>query len=141
MQQRLRPHWFHQIDHGTERAGRCLRQGHQTTGPNAEGRNLSNFAVVISLASQGGSLVWASAIMTAFAFGVSSIILALAFGTREVIMKRQAAMRLLAGKAKPIMGITFLLVGGGLLFGVDHVLEGWSLDLLPVWLQDFSVSV
>ena len=95
----------------------------------------------ISLASQGANIIWAGAIMTAFAFGVSSIILALAFGTREVILKRQAAMRALAGRAKPILGITFLLVGTGLLFGVDHVLEGWALDLLPEWLQDFSVSI
>ncbi len=95
----------------------------------------------IALASQGDDVIRAGAIMTAFAFGVSSIMLALAFGAREVVMKRQAAMRALAGKAKPILGITFLLVGVGILSGVDYVLQGWLLDLLPVWLQDFSVSV
>jgi len=94
----------------------------------------------ISLASQGQSIVWAGAIMTAFAFGVSAVMLALAFGTREIIVQRQVALRKLADKAKPIMGITFLLVGAGILFGLDHWLENVVLDLLPAWLQDLSVS-
>jgi cytochrome c biogenesis protein CcdA len=95
----------------------------------------------ISLASQGQDVIWSGAIMTAFALGVSTIVLALAFGTREVVVKRQRALRLLAGKAKPILGITFLLVGMGILFGVDHWLENQLLDILPAWLQDLSVSV
>ena len=95
----------------------------------------------ISLASQGQDIIWAGAIMTAFALGVSAIVLALAFGTREIVAKRQQALRLLAGKAKTILGITFLLVGMGILFGVDHWLENQVLDILPVWLQDLSVSV
>jgi len=95
----------------------------------------------ISLASQGQNIAWAGAIMAAFALGVSTVMLALAFGTREIIVQRQAALRKLANKAKPIMGITFLLVGAGILLGLDHWLEGVLLDLLPVWLQDLSVSV
>lgn len=95
----------------------------------------------ISLASQGNDIVWAGAIMTAFAFGVSSIMLALAFGTREIILKRQTALRQLASKAKPILGITFLCVGLGILFGVDHWLEAMFLDLMPAWIQDISVSL
>jgi sulfite exporter TauE/SafE len=79
--------------------------------------------------------------MMAFALGVSAMMLALAFGTREVVAKRQQALRLLAGKAKLILGITFLLVGAGILFGVDHWLESQVLDILPEWLQDLSVSV
>ncbi|MDP6873828.1 MAG: cytochrome c biogenesis CcdA family protein [Alphaproteobacteria bacterium] len=95
----------------------------------------------ISLASQGRDVIWAGAIMMAFALGVSAMMLALAFGTREVVAKRQQALRLLAGKAKLILGITFLLVGAGILFGVDHWLESQVLDILPEWLQDLSVSV
>ncbi|MDP6564001.1 MAG: cytochrome c biogenesis CcdA family protein [Alphaproteobacteria bacterium] len=95
----------------------------------------------ISLASQGEDVIWAGAIMTAFAFGVSAIILALAFGTREVIAGRQQSLRWLAGRAKPVLGITFLCVGLAIAFGLEHRLEAWVLDLLPEWLQDFSVSV
>lgn len=95
----------------------------------------------ISLASQGRDLFWAGAIMTAFALGVSTIILALGFGTREIIARRQSALRMLAGKARVILGITFVCVGLGILFGLDRDLEAWLLDVLPVWLQDLSVSV
>ncbi len=95
----------------------------------------------ISLASQGQDIFWAAAIMAAFALGISSVILALAYGAREVIARRQKTLRRLTGKAKPILGITFLCVGLGIIFGLDHWLESWLLDVLPVWLQDFSVSI
>lgn len=95
----------------------------------------------ISLAAQGQDIIWSGAIMTSFAIGVSTVMLALAFGAREVIGKRQNVLRWLSGKAKPILGVTFLCVGLGILFGLDHWLEGWLLDVLPEWLQDFSVSV
>jgi cytochrome c-type biogenesis protein len=42
---------------------------------------------------------------------------------------------------KPLLGITFLCVGVAILLGLDHWLEGQILDILPEWLQDFSVSI
>lgn len=95
----------------------------------------------ISLASQGQDLFRTGGIMAAFALGVSSIMLILAYGTRRVIVRRQQALRRLAARAKPIMGITFLAVGIGILFELDRWLEGWFLNLMPIWLQDLSVSV
>ncbi len=95
----------------------------------------------IALASQGESLLWATAIMTAFAMGVSTTILALGYGARAAIMRRQAAMRLIAEKSRPIMGLVFLLVGVALLFKVHHMFEAWALGVLPAWLIDFSVSI
>ncbi|MCP4073103.1 MAG: cytochrome c biogenesis protein CcdA [Hyphomicrobiales bacterium] len=95
----------------------------------------------ISLASQGNSLTWAALIMTSFAAGISTIILALAYGAREAIRKRQASMRLLAEKAKPIMGTTFLVVGIMIFFKWNQLIEAWLLDLMPFWLQDLSVVI
>jgi cytochrome c biogenesis protein CcdA len=95
----------------------------------------------ISLASQGQEIAWSGAIMTSFAFGVSTIILALAFGAREVIVRRQNLLRRLSQKAKPVLGLTFLGVGLAILFGLDHWLEEHLLNLLPVWFQDLSVSI
>jgi len=94
----------------------------------------------ISLASQGESLLWVFAIMTSFALGVSSIILLLGYGTGEAIRRRQQQLRGLAERAKPIMGITFLLVGIMIFFKFHHVIEGWLLDILPFWLQDLSIK-
>ncbi len=95
----------------------------------------------ISLASQGNSLTWAALIMTSFAAGISTIILALAYGAREAISKRQGSMKLLAEKAKPIMGTTFLAVGIMIFLKWNQVIEAWLLDLMPFWLQDLSVVI
>lgn len=95
----------------------------------------------ISLASQGKSIAWAGAIMAFFALGVSTIIVALAFGAREVIVRRQSALRQVAARAKAILGITFFCVGGAIILGLDHWLEGQLLNMLPIWIQDLSVSV
>ncbi len=95
----------------------------------------------ISLASQGQDIAWAGAIMSFFALGVSTVMIALAFGAREVIVRRQIALQQLANRAKLILGITFLCVGTAILLGFNYWLEGQLLDILPIWLQDFSVSV
>lgn len=95
----------------------------------------------ISLASQGGSLLWAGAIMTSFAAGISTIILALAYGARETILKRQGQMRAFAQNAKPIMGVIFLGVGMMIFFKWHQRIEGWLLDIMPIWLQDLSIVI
>lgn len=94
----------------------------------------------ISLASQGQNLFWVFLIMLSFALGVSSVILILGYGTGEAIRKRQHTLRGLANKAKPIMGITFLLVGLMIFFKLHYFIEAWLIDFLPIWLQDLSVK-
>ncbi|KMW60421.1 Cytochrome c-type biogenesis protein CcdA [Candidatus Rhodobacter oscarellae] len=93
----------------------------------------------IGLASQGESVARAGAIMLFFALGVSSIILALGYGARSVIQRRQAWMRGIAAKARPILGAVFIVVGVGLLLRVHHMLEFWAIQMLPTWLIDLSV--
>ena len=95
----------------------------------------------ISLASQGESLGRAGAIMVAFALGVSTIIVALGYGARSAIQKRQAAMRVIAAKSRPIMGVVFVAVGTAILFKVHHMIEIWAIQTLPPWLSDLSVSL
>jgi len=93
----------------------------------------------IALASEGNNLPWATAIMVAFAMGVSTIILALATVSREALMRRRDALQSLSVYARPIMG--WLLVGLGLfiLFGLHHVVEAWAVETLPYWFQDLSI--
>jgi cytochrome c biogenesis protein CcdA len=95
----------------------------------------------IALAAQGERLLHAGAIMAAFALGVSTLIIGLGFGARGAIMKRQGALRALAGRARPAMGIVFLVVGAALFFGLHYRIEAWMLDHMPYWLQDLSVSL
>ena len=93
----------------------------------------------ISLASQGGSLIRAGAIMTTFALGVTSVMLALAYGARAALMRRRAAMQTMAARARPLMGLTLVAVGLMIFFELHHAVEAWALSVLPVWLQDLSV--
>ncbi|MEM8630675.1 MAG: cytochrome c biogenesis CcdA family protein [Pseudomonadota bacterium] len=95
----------------------------------------------ISLASQGESLLWAGAIMTAFAAGVSTIILALGYGTRRALQNRKALMMKIATRARPILGVTFVAVGLAILLRLHHAIEFWALDNLPTWLTDLSVAL
>ncbi|TYB77798.1 cytochrome c biogenesis CcdA family protein [Maritimibacter fusiformis] len=89
----------------------------------------------ISLASQGGSLAWAGAIMVAFALGVSTLILAIGYGLRATALRR------MAGIARPVLGVAFILVGLAILFRLHHVAEAWAVQNLPAWLIDLSVSI
>jgi cytochrome c-type biogenesis protein len=95
----------------------------------------------ISLASQGESLLRAGAIMLAFALGVSTVIVALGYGARSVIQKRQAWMRSVALRSRPILGGVFVAVGVGILLRVHHMIEYWAIQTLPPWLIDLSVSL
>jgi len=95
----------------------------------------------IALASTGESLGLAFAIMVFFALGVSTIILALSYGARSAIQARQASLRALAEKSRPVMGVVFVVVGLMLFFQFHHVIEAWALDVLPPWLIDLSVSI
>ena len=95
----------------------------------------------ISLASQGESLGWATAIMISFALGVSTIVLAVGYGARALLQRNQAMMRRIAEVSRPVLGAVFVLVGCAILLGVQHMIEGWALQVLPAWLIDLSVSL
>ncbi|MEM8837728.1 MAG: cytochrome c biogenesis CcdA family protein [Pseudomonadota bacterium] len=94
----------------------------------------------IALASQGENLGFVTLIMIAFSLGVSTFIIGLGLGARETLRARAMVFSGLAERSKPIIGITFIAVGAMLLLQVHHALEGWLLDIMPIWLQDLSVS-
>jgi cytochrome c-type biogenesis protein len=94
----------------------------------------------ISLASQGKDLLWAFAIMSSFALGVSSVILALGYGTRKAIGIRQKNLHGIAARAKPIMGITYLVVGTMIFFKLHYIIEGWLVNVIPNWFLNLSTN-
>jgi cytochrome c-type biogenesis protein len=72
---------------------------------------------------------------------VSTLIVGLAYGAKSAIRRRQTLLRPLAERAKPVMGLTFVVVGLALWFGLNHVIDRWLIENLPTWLIDFSVSI
>lgn len=95
----------------------------------------------IALASTGDGLGRAAAIMTAFAAGVATLILAAAYGLRGWLRRNAGRMAALSARARPVMGWAFMAVGLGLFFGLNHVIEGLALRVLPAWLVDLSVRL
>lgn len=95
----------------------------------------------IALASSGDSLGRAAAIMVAFALGVSAIMLVLAYGARSALQQRTNWMRGIASKAKPILGVTFVIVGIALWFGLFQYIEIWAIRNLPTWFNDLSILI
>jgi cytochrome c biogenesis protein CcdA len=95
----------------------------------------------IAMASQGEKLARAGAVMGAFALGVSSLMLLIAYGARQWVRRNMVRMRAFAERSKPALGIAFVLIGLGLLFQVNHAIDAWMIENLPVWLVDFSVSI
>lgn len=93
----------------------------------------------ISLASQGKSLFWAFLIMLFFAAGVSTLILGIGLGSKSLIRKRAAALRGIAERSKPLIGLVFIGVGLMILTRFHHVLEYWVISALPYWITEFSV--
>ena len=95
----------------------------------------------IGLAASGEGLGQAAATMLVFGAGVSTVLMALAYGSRQAVGARRERLAAWMPWAKPLMGATLLVVGVAVLFHIDRTIEGWLLDVMPVWLQDLSVSV
>ena len=95
----------------------------------------------IGLAASGENLGHAALTMLTFGVGVSTVLLALAYGSREILNARRERLMRWMPWAKPVMGVTLVVVGAGILFHFDRLVEGWVLDRMPAWLQDLSVSV
>ena len=95
----------------------------------------------IALASQGDNLIWAGAIMVAFAAGVSTLILGLGLGAKNAIRSRANALRAIAEKSKPAMGVIFIAVGLMILLGVHKMIDAWAIQHLPFWFQDLSIAL
>jgi len=94
----------------------------------------------IALASAGESLFWAFLIMVGFALGVSTLIIGIGMGAQSAIRARAQALRGLAQKSRPIMGVVFVAVGVMILTGTHHVIEAWAIQSLPYWFQDLSIA-
>ena len=95
----------------------------------------------IALAATGEHLGQVGLTMLAFGIGVSTVLMALAYGSREILIARRERLMSWMPRAKPVMGVTLLVVGVSVFFHLDRMIESRLLDLMPYWLIDLSVSV
>ena len=94
----------------------------------------------VGLASQGKNIGQAALIMVMFAAGVAVVMLALAYGARATLLKRRNAMRAAASWTKPLMGAVLVGIGLIILTNFQHRIESWALSVLPLSVQNLSVT-
>lgn len=95
----------------------------------------------IALASTGERLGHATAIMTAFALGVSTLIVLGAYAAHGWMSRNTARLAAISARAKPLLGIVFVAVGLALYLRLNHVVDAWLIEVLPAWLIDLSVAI
>ena len=95
----------------------------------------------IALAAEGNNLIWATAIMTSFAIGVSGVILVLGTLSREALFRQRERLQRLSPYIRPITGVVLVTLGLALWFDLHKSVEFWALETLPYWLTEFSVSL
>ena len=95
----------------------------------------------IALASTGERLGHATAIMTAFALGVSTLIVLGAYAAHSWMRRNTGRLAAFSARAKPLLGIVFVSVGLALYFRLNHIVDAWLIEVLPAWLVDLSVAL
>lgn len=94
----------------------------------------------IALASQGEGFGYAAAVMFAYSLGIAAIMIAFGYGGVALMGRHGATLRALAQRSHTILGVVFVALGFILFFGLHHPLEAALVDLMPIWLQDVSVT-
>lgn len=94
--------------------------------------------VAIAAAAQGENLFQAFITFLIFGSGVAVSILVFAYGSKKALGERSKAARTLAHYAKPILGVTLVLVGAMVLTGFDKAIEAALLNILPQDLITFT---
>lgn len=90
------------------------------------------------LASRGENLGQVSLVMTAFGIGAALPLLLLGLLSREAMMAWRGRL-LGAGKAgKMVLGGLLLVLGLGILSGLDKRIETFLVDLSPAWLTELT---
>ena len=85
----------------------------------------------IGLVTQAGTLFQGWVLMFAFGLGASLPLLAVAYGSRSLFQAKRNWLASLSGKAKPVFGVILIIVGVGIIGGLDKELEAALLRHLP----------
>jgi cytochrome c-type biogenesis protein len=93
------------------------------------------------LAAQGQHLSEVALTMAAFGLGIASVLLILAFATRAFLTRWRTKMMSGGKRGKYALGGLLMIVGGLILTGGDHLIEGLLVSVSPEWLTDLTSSV
>ena len=91
----------------------------------------------VGLAMQTETMLNASTVMAAFAFGAGVPLLIIAYAGAQIITKRKK-MSVMAKYGKPALGVILLYTGISILTGLDKTVEILLTNSMPEWLVDLT---
>jgi cytochrome c biogenesis protein CcdA len=93
-----------------------------------------------ALAAQGQSLGAAALTMTVFGFGAALPLAAAGLASRAAFVKWRGTL-LSGGKtAKAVFGVALLVLGVGIVSGLDRSVETWLVEASPDWLTRLTTA-
>lgn len=94
----------------------------------------------ITLASQGESLAQITLVMAIFGIGASLPLIILGSVSRQALTRWRGHLLQAGKRGKQVLGGVMLLLGVGILTGLDKLFEAWVLGLAPDWLVRLTTS-
>ena len=94
----------------------------------------------ITFAAKTDTILQSVLMMFVFSLGTAVPLLLLAYGSRILFHNYFAHISIIGRLATKVMGWSLMLVGGGIITGLDRKLEAGILDFMPFWLIQFTTS-
>lgn len=94
----------------------------------------------VAVASQGQDLGRTTGIMAIFSLGMASVFLAIAYLSRGALGKKRAALAGFGARSRKLFGGLLVAVGILIISGLDKVLEGALLGIMPEWLLNLTTK-
>jgi cytochrome c-type biogenesis protein len=94
-----------------------------------------------ALAANGGSLLAATTIMTAFALGAAATLLVAGYGLGRIAASRRRIAGWTSVFGRATLGAAFVFVGVAILTGADHAIEAAFISKMPDWLVSFATQL
>jgi len=94
-----------------------------------------------TLAASGGSVAASMLTMTVFALGAAVALLAAGYGLGRLAGGAKLTVGRWAAAGRLAFGALIALVGGSILFGLDHRIEAGVIAAMPDWLVSFATQI
>lgn len=91
-----------------------------------------------TLASSGRNLGEAGLTMLVFGLGAALPLIVIGSLSRQALMSMRGRLNSAARGGKWLLGVTFLLIGFGIVSGTDKQLETWLVAHSPAWLTELT---
>ena len=93
------------------------------------------------VAAQGQQLGQVALVMASFGIGIASVLLVISLAGRKLFNQWRGRLLSTGSHGKHVLGGLLVIVGVGILTGVDRLIEGVVVSNSPAWLVDLTTSL